>query len=389
MTGLSPVLSSAIALASPHPGWAGAQGGDSLDPPQEQADDPVAFEIVYTADAVANLSGGVERGARYLDNLDLILAADLDALIGWRGADFAFHAIYNNGTSISALAGDAMAVSNIETGTRSFRILEAWIEQPIGADASVKAGLYDLNSEFDVLESANLFVGSAHGIGMDIGQTGENGPSIFPVTSLGVRFAGALARGLQIRVAALDAVPGDPDDPGRTAIRLDSDEGALLIGEAEMSVGGTKVLAGHWRYTASFDDFAGGSGKGNAGYYLRAEAPLVQADNLRLDGFARLGTAAGRFNMFDRFLGTGLVLSGIRDDDAVGLALAAAWTSREYQQVSGADGGEFVVEATYRAPLSDYLTLQPNVQYVIDPSADPTLDNAFIAGLRVELGAAF
>src|SRR3546814_3118125 len=55
---------------------------------------------------------------------------------------------YNNGRSISDLAGDVQAVSNIETGVRALRLYEAWIDQKIGDAASIKLGLYDLNSEF-------------------------------------------------------------------------------------------------------------------------------------------------------------------------------------------------------------------------------------------------
>jgi porin len=51
----------------------------------------------------------------------------------------------------------------------------------------VKIGLYDLNSEFDVIEAAALFLNPSHGIGPDFAQSGRNGPSIFPVTSLAIR----------------------------------------------------------------------------------------------------------------------------------------------------------------------------------------------------------
>lgn len=74
-------------------------------------------------------------------------------------------------------------ISNIETGVRATRLYEAWLETGLGERGSLRAGLYDLTSEFDVLETANLFIHSAHGIGSDIGLSGLNGPSIFPVTS--------------------------------------------------------------------------------------------------------------------------------------------------------------------------------------------------------------
>ena len=68
------------------------------------------------------------------------------------------------------------------------KLYEAWFEQTLFDDRlSFKAGLYDLNTEFDVVETAGLFINSSHGIGPDFSQSGVNGPSIFPTTSLGIR----------------------------------------------------------------------------------------------------------------------------------------------------------------------------------------------------------
>lgn len=305
----------------------------------DEVQGPLLLEATYTGEVMANAAGGVRRGARYLDNLDLVLEADMGALVGWRGAELHLYGLYNNGNSISELAGDAFAVSNIETGVSAFRLYEAWIDQKIGSSFSVKAGLYDLNSEFDSLEASGLFVGSAHGIGADISQTGLNGPSIFPSTSLAVRLEKSFASGVKLRAAILDAVPGDPDRPGRTAVDLNADEGALAIGELEVPVGGGRLLLGHWRYTADFETFDGGDAKRNAGTYVRGEAELAHAGDTRLDGFFRLGKAAGRFNMFDVFASAGVKLTGVAADDGedeLGLAVAHGWTSDGYRETTGA-----------------------------------------------------
>ena len=359
-------------------------------PPEEADADagPLLFEATYTAETIANASGGLRRGTRYLDNLDIVLEADLGAAVGWGGAQLHLYGLYNNGKSISALAGDAQAVSNIETGTRAFRLYEAWIDQKIGAAASLRAGLYDLNSEFDALDAAGLFVGSAHGIGTDIGQTGRNGPSIFPSTSLAARLEVRPAKDWVIRAAVLDGVPGDPDRPKRSTVRLGNGDGALLIGEVDAPVAGGRLLLGHWRYTASFDAHDGRRDDGNAGFYVRGEAPLLERDGRALSAFFRLGTAQGRFNMFDQFASGGIKLSGFvpdRADDEIGLAVAAAFTSPGYRRDSGAGESEVVGELTYRAQLASWFALQPNIQYVRNPSADPAVRDALVVGLRGEV----
>ena len=45
------------------------------------------------------------------------------------------------------------------------------------------------------------------------------------------------------------------------------------------------------------------------------------------------------------------------------------------------------MELTWRAPVAGWLTLQPSLQYVVNPGMDPQLANAWTLGLRVELSA--
>jgi porin len=144
------------------------------------------FELVYFGDVLTNVSGGIETGTRYLDNLDLTLEIDVPEALGTGSGTFFVHGLYNNGGTFSdELVGDLQIVSNIEA-EEAWRIFELWYE--MGGDTwSVRTGLYDLNSEFDVNETGSLFLHSSHGTGADLGQTGENGPSIFPVSSLALR----------------------------------------------------------------------------------------------------------------------------------------------------------------------------------------------------------
>lgn len=393
---LLPVLALAATVAAespPEPPQDGTRPHSHTHAPAEieEAHGPLLFQLTYTSEVIGNAAGGIERGARYLDNLDIVFEADLERVAGWTGAQLHLYGLYNNGKSISDLIGDSHAVSNIETGVRAFRLYEAWIDQKVGDAVSLRAGLYDLNSEFDALDSSGLFVGSAHGIGTDFSQSGQNGPSIFPSTSLATRLQAEPAKGWAVRAVVLDAVPGDPARPGRTVIRLNGDEGALLVGEIQAPLGkGGKLLLGHWRYTARFDLTGGpGTATGNAGTYIRAELPLSAAPGRRIDGFARFGTAAGRFNMFDLFASAGLKFTGWlpgRDEDEFGIALAAGFTAEPYRAVTGASASEIAIEATYRTQLTLWLAVQPHVQYIRRPSADPTIADALVLGLRTEIG---
>jgi porin len=43
---------------------------------------------------------------------------------------------------------------------------------------------------------------------------------------------------------------------------------------------------------------------------------------------------------------------------------------------------------TYRAKLTEWLTIQPDIQYIFNPAADPALDDSLAIGLRREFSAA-
>ncbi|MBJ7438070.1 MAG: carbohydrate porin [Sphingopyxis sp.] len=390
MTLISALMLAAAGEDAPIPPKTGYQphGHTHASTQIDETRDPLLLQFTYTGEVIGNAAGGLRRGTRYLDNLDIVLEANMEELVGWEGAHVHVYGLYNNGKSISDLVGDTQAVSNIETGTSALRLYEAWIDQKISDQLSLRVGLYDLNSEFDALDAAGLFVSSPNGIGTDFAQSGQNGPSIFPSTSLAARLAVTPAEGWTVRAAVLDGVPGDPAHPSRTTIKLGHGDGALLVGEVQAPLGGGKLLLGHWRYTADFDRNDGqGADGGNAGTYVRAELPLLEKSGARIDGFLRLGTASGRFNMFDRFAGGGIKFSGWlpgRDEDEFGIALSAAFTSDSWRAATGARSSEIAVEMTYRALIASWLAVQPNVHYVRNPSAERGIADALVIGLRAE-----
>lgn len=152
-----------------------------------------------------------------------------------------------------------------------------------------------------------------------------------------------------------------------------------------------RLLFGGWRYTARFDDHAGNSGRGNDGFYVRGETALFEEAGDPAQGlaaFARLGIADGRFNTFRRFASAGLNYTGPfrgRDEDQLGLAVAAAFTSDAYKRAVPANDAEVAFELTYRAPVASWLSLQPSAHYIINPGADPSVRSALAFGLRAEI----
>lgn len=360
------------------------------------------WEAMYTGDLWRNTRGGLRTGAAYLDNLDLTLSVDGERTWGIPGFEAFVSVLYNNAAGFSSrYVGDSMIVSNIDAG-RALRLYEAWLQWTGGAggELSVRFGLYDMNSEFDASDTRALFIHSTHGVGHELAQTGKNGPSIFPVTSLAVRVAWRIAQNWRLLTAVFDGVPGDREDPNRSGIYLSSDEGVLAMTEVQWSSGRIKKLSlGHWRYTADFDDVRSTKTEplprrdDNTGVYGEFEVALSSNfDDAATTAFVRYGVANGRINEYEDYLGAGVRRRGFgaRVDDELGLAFSLTHVSADVRALAASEGRarqryESAIELTYRAPINNWLTLQPDVQYIFNPGADQALSDSLTIGLRFEL----
>lgn len=376
-------------------------------PESSESSEAWTLSTLYTADLLRNAHGGLAVGNAYLDNLDVTLAIDGGRAFGVPSLQLFAYGLYNNDARFSEnLSGDAMTASNIDA-PRAIRLYEAWADWTFGAsDVSLRFGLQDLNSEFDTTEARSLFMNSTFGVGHELGQTGHNGPSIFPSTSLAVRMAFKPAADWALLVAAFDGVPNDPEHPSHTRIRIGGDDGALLVTELQRHGPRlTKLAAGAWHYTEHFeriDDTLLGSPSprkdASSGAYALADLTLWQDPldtDRQVEAFARIGVASASVNEFDGSAQLGIIVRhpfSRRADESLGFAVAAARTGepfRRAQRTVGApvEDGEAVLEITYRRELSSWLTVQPEIQYILNPGADRSLHNALVLALRIELAA--
>lgn len=329
------------------------------------AKSPFEWEASYVADMLSN-SGGAQSGTAFLNNLYVATSGDLAQAMGWQGGSVHLSAIMNQGDSASALTGDLQGMDNIE-GDNATRILEAWLQQSFGS-SSVLIGNYDLNSEFDVTDTAGLFINSSHGIGVDYSQTG---PGLFPKAAPALRFQNAREQRLYWQVVYQQLAPDNPN-------------GNLLAVEIGKAFdGGGKWALGLWTYDATLTtDVAGASipATNNAGMYGLWDHRL----GARSHYFVRYGVANARVNAIASYLGVGVVSEDVGFDKAqLGLAVAMANTGSAFQS-TGMGRGETDLELSYRIPLSEHIALQPDLQYILSPGADPGLDNATVLGLRFE-----
>lgn len=361
-------------------------------------DPPLLLDAVYTGEMWRNVSGGVRQAGTYLDNIDVIATLDAERAWGWAGTTLLVSGLHNNRPTLSdRIVGDIQTLSNIDTDGAT-RLYEAWAERSFDTGA-IKLGLIDLNSELDVNETGLLFINSSHGIGPDFSQVGENGPSVFPITGLGTVMRWDYSQSVQVRLAAFESTVGDPTHPRRTTVDLEGDEGALLVAELTLRPSDTShSILGVWRHTGRSTDFTDEEvlqRTESLGVYALTERILMERGESALTGFLRVGFADSDVHQISRYMGAGLVwsgpmLTGPGSAEQLGLAIANVTNGAAFRHAQ-ADLGlayerhETAIELTYRVQPLSWLALQPDLQYIINPGTDPTLDNAWVVGLRFEL----
>lgn len=356
-----------------------------------------SHDVVYTADAIGPVQGGISKSGRYLDNLDVTLDGDLERAVGWKGATVHAYVLNNMGGRPNDVVGTLQGVDNIEVARARLRLYELWIEQSLaGGAASIRAGLYDLNSEFYTTEASDLLIAPPFGIGSELASTGPNGPSIFPLTAMAVRVRAGGETGGYAQAAVLSAKAGAFDAPGDLQRGLD--RGAILIGEAGHS-GRVRLAAGAWTYTDRQEDVrdltaAGDPDRSSAygGYVLGEGRIFGEDDASRGSAFVRLGLSDGDTSPFRGGWQAGLRWDQVvasRPDSAFSIGLHQGWLSKKYRTNMRDTGAapskaESGLEITYSDTIGR-LTLQPDLQFVRHPGGERSRKTAIVAGMRVSI----
>ncbi len=351
-----------------------------------------AVNFVYSSDFLRNQRGGIKEASAYIDFATIELSHQIQLKSGLNIA-FVGSLLYANGAKFSeTIVGDSQGASGSETGVNLKRVYESYIDLTVDKH-SVLLGLFDTNTEFDVMESANLFVNAAHGMGNTLGSSGTNGPSTYPFPGLSLRYQYA-TEDFTIRTVLADGVPGDDKQLDELGLSLSSNEGYLHIVELELLQAHTKWLTGLWHYNKS--DLPNENMKTRStGLYLRAEHTFEHIEGLT--GFARIDSASSNTNQFDKFFSVGFVKTGIfknRSEDQLGLAIAYAHLSEKSQVALFSDPGDLAsgetnIELTYSARINQWLSLQPVVQWIKNPSAllidQVSPKKALVIGIRTTI----
>lgn len=339
---------------------------------------------------MAVASGGDAKGTRQVSTLNLSADADLQEAFGWRGVAAHADLLFNASQEPNDLVGSVQGVNNAAAGTRDVRLFQAWVEASVGEIHNIRAGFTDLNSEFDVADSAGLLMAPGFGIGGEFSGSGTAGPSIYPSSALGIRWRVSPSETTYGQAAVFNALAGVPGDRGGADFSFD--EGVLAVGEAGWT-GKGKLALGAWTFSQRRDDVrdltvAGDPKKRRArGAYVVAEAPLQES----LTAFVKVGVSDARTTDLAATWQAGVLLAPAltgRADSQVSLGFSQARFSsraRANARDIGQDmtKAETQFEATYSDQLSKHIAIQPDIQYVVRPYGRRDVKDALIVALRI------
>jgi porin len=356
------------------------------------------FNGSYTVDWGVVFDGGVDTDSSYQHILDFNLLVDFEKLFSIEGGSMFVDFYSTSGESLSADAGDFAFVSDIENTEHDDQVAELWYQQWLfDRLLRVKVGKIEANSEFNFWQLADDFVNSAAGFSPTlVGFTTYPNPAVganvfvYPTSWLyaGAGFYdGATADGFQTGGRGLKTFFSDDDSSSWSVI------GEIGLTAKQLGFLRTPRLAfGGIGHTADFARFDGEVEEGTQGFYAIAEAMVckrAEEDDSDLRGLSvvtRYGWADEEISSAANHLAGGLSLRGTfegRNDDFTGLLVS--WVDLSDDDAAGFESDETVIEFFYKIQITPWMSVKPDLQYVINPSGREDIDDAVVGILRVEV----
>jgi porin len=196
-----------------------------------------------------------------------------------------------------------------------------------------------------------LLVNNGFGISSSLGQTGVNGPSVFPTTALALYVKYHSPTRFYFESGFFNATAGSANSDYGTRVTVDSKNGYLGICETGYAEDGGdrpfKYAVGIWNYTQPEESIDPSAPKQhNWGGYLLADHHWSK----HFGGFLRYGIASPQMNEFSSVYEVGAEwrepVNG-RTKDGIALGVVTGVASGAYRATTGSLAYERAIEATY------------------------------------------
>ena len=413
----------------PQSPWASGDWGGAR---TELLDKGYDFSLEYVGEVGSNLDGGYndDTTARYSDQFALGVKMDLEKILGWNDAEFKLAITERSGRNISndrigdPRAGTLSSSQEVWGRGQTWRLTQMWIKQAyFDGKLDVKAGRFGPGEEFNSFpcDFQNLaFCGSQ--VGNWVGNVWYN----WPVSQWALRVKYNITPEFFAQVGVFEQNPSYLETGNGFKLSGSGTKGALLPVEVVWTpkfngLPGEYRL-GYYYSTANADDVYKGvngepQGADGAGYkshsskhggWIVAQQQITthNGDASRgLNVFANATVHDKDTNFVDNYQQVGLVYNGpfdARPKDAIGFGVARIHVNDDAQKnrrlinsQNGVDDydnpaylpiqdTEYNAELYYGFHVTNWLTVRPNVQYIKHPGGVNQVDDAVVAGLKIQ-----
>ena len=390
--------------------------------------------VGYVGEAATNVHGGYnhDRTARYTAQWALGTHLDLQKLLGWNEAEFQLLVTERNGNNLSnervsdPRAPQLSSVQEVWGRGQTWRLTQMWYRQKFFNSAlDLKFGRVGVNEDFasfpcdfQSLSFCSAPIGNVAG---DIWYSG-------PVSQWGGRVRYNLNDRWAVQVGAYEQNPSYLETGNGFKLSGSGTKGALVPVEVIWKpIVGKDALPGEYRlgyYHSSasandlYDDVNGNpqvltgqapksrSSKHGAWVIGQQQLTTHNGDASRgLSVFASLTVHDKATSGIESFQNIGAVYKGpfdARPQDDLGVGIARLKVNddvtkrqrliNESTGISDYDDPQYVpvqhseynIELNYGVHVTDWLTVRPNVQYVRNPGGVYEVDNAWVAGVKLQ-----
>lgn len=266
-----------------------------------------------------------------------------------------------------------------ENGNGRLAVTQLFYQLPT-PNGHLSMGLLDITAAFDNNTVANTeyeqFMAGAF----------VNNPTIaFPSFVLGAEYQGHVTDQLDLHLfAGSDSGLEDGDHSYHGVFNIDGKrdgyrKGAFTSAELDWQNPNGQALKGGIWYDTGDSAELDGTGSGNGyGLFALAETPLGHGT---LQG--RVGLANDKVVEAANFLSVAyqLPIKLTQRDSTLGLAVARTGASSKLS----VDDPVYQAEAYWRINLAGTLYVSPDLQYIVNPNFDASMDNVWVAGVRAGL----
>lgn len=366
----------------------------------------VSVNLGLTQIYQANLRGGMSthrRSGRYGGSYDLELELDTEKLFRMPGGRIFLlsEGSWSDGLDASSV-GSIFGVNDDAGGDRSIDVTELWYEHAfLDGRLRFRLGKIDLTGGFDCRGCPVAFDGSAYAndeTSQFLNGALVNNPSIpFPDNGLGLMAYLQPLKWWYVSAGVADAQADARETGFNTTFHGRSDFFSIFeTGVVPRLPSPKGELPGAYRIGLWYDPqpkdrFDGrGSKRDDVGIYLSFDQMVLkeisdEEDEQGLGIFARYGAADSDVNEIKSFWSAGAQYQGLvpsRNDDVLGFGMAQGRLS---ESAGFTASHETALETYYNASITPWLNITPSVQYIFNPGGQNNMEDAVVAGVRLQM----